>query len=243
MAGTALADAAGAMKRFYTEVASRAADGGLAIVLDGRPVRTPARAPLIVPTTALADRIVGEWAAQGETIDPRAMPLTGLANAAIDRVASDPARFATDLGRYAETDLLCYRADAPEELVRQQAETWEPLLDWARARFDIAFVVTEGILHRPQPETTVRRLAAALAARDPFALAALSPLVTISGSLVIALALAEGAITATDAFAAAHLDELWQVEHWGEDDLAARARAARQRDFNAAAEFLALLQE
>jgi chaperone required for assembly of F1-ATPase len=242
MAGTTLADAAGTMKRFYKEVEAKAADGGFAILLDGRPVRTPARGNLVLPGAALAGAIAAEWRAQGETIDPRTMPLTGLANAAIDRIAPDPASFARDLGRYAETDLLCYRADAPGALVARQAETWEPLLDWARGRYDIGFVVTEGIIHRPQPEATVRRLAEALAARDAFALAPMSPLVTISGSLVIALAVAEGAITPEDGFAAAHLDELWQAEHWGEDSLATQARLAREQDFRAAVAFLALLE-
>jgi len=226
------------MKRFYKTVSI---GEDRSILLDGRSVKTPARRPLAVPTQTLAEAIAEEWRAQGEEIDPRAMPLTGLANAAIDRVAPDPQAFAATLTPYAETDLLCYRAEEPEELVARQAETWDPLLDWARGRYDIAFEVATGIIHRRQHEATIARLAAALAARDPFRLAALSPLVTIGGSLVTALALAEGRIEAGRAFEATHLDELWQVEQWGEDTLAADARAARRRDFEAAARFLALL--
>jgi chaperone required for assembly of F1-ATPase len=230
------------MKRFYENAGIAAADGGFAILLDGRAVKTPARAALAVPTRALADAIAAEWTAQGETIDPRSMPLTGLANAAIDRVRPDPAMFARDIAAYGESDLLCYRADGPAELAARQAAAWEPLLEWARARFDVAFEVTAGIVHRAQPPATIARLAGAVAARDPFALAALHPLTTIGGSLVATLAVAEGAIRPDDAFAVTHLDELWQAERWGEDALALAARDLRRRDFAAAAAFLALAE-
>jgi len=225
------------VKRFYKQVSVE--DG--AILLDGRPVRTPARAPLVLSSPALADAVADEWRAQGEDIDPRSMPLTGLANAAIDRVAPDRAAFARPLAAYAESDLLCYRADAPEELVERQADAWDPLLDWARGRYDVHFTVTSGVIHAPQPPATVARLGEALLARDAFALAAMSPLVTIGGSLVVALALAEGRIGAEQAFDMTHLDELWQAEHWGEDQLALEARAARRLDFMAAAQLLTLL--
>jgi chaperone required for assembly of F1-ATPase len=225
------------VRRFYKDVAI--VDG--AILLDGRPVRTPARMSLVLPFPALAEAVAEEWRMQGEEIEPRTMPLTGLSNAAIDRVAPDPAAFARPLGDYAESDLLCYRAEAPAELVARQTEGWDPLLDWARARFDIAFVVTSGIVHAPQPPATVTRLSEALLARDPFALAAMSPLITIGGSLITALAVAEDAIDADRAFDVTHLDELWQAERWGEDRLALEARASRRRDFMAAAELLDLL--
>jgi chaperone required for assembly of F1-ATPase len=169
------------------------------------------------------------------------MPLTGLANAAIDRVAPDPAGFAADLARYGESDLLYYRAGEPAELVTRQQAEWDPLLAWARQRYDVAFETVTGIIHRAQPPATLSRLAEAVASRDPFALAGLSPLVTIAGSLIIALALAEGAIEPDAAFDAAHLDELWQATQWGEDVLAMDAREARRRDFNAAAGFLTQL--
>lgn len=228
------------MKRFYKEVAVVPQAGAFALRLDGRGVKTPARRELLVPGERLARAIASEWEAQGETIDPRTMPLTGLANAVIDRVASDPAAFARDIAVYGETDLLCYRADTPASLVARQKEAWEPLLAWARTRYDVHFTVTTGILHRPQPPATVARLGEAVAAFDAFGLAGLSPLVTISGSLVTALALVEGAIAPEAAFAVTHLDELWQVEQWGEDALARDARERRGQDFAAAARFLAL---
>jgi chaperone required for assembly of F1-ATPase len=227
------------MKRFYKQV-SVTPEGGVA--LDGRPVRTPARAPLVAPTAALADAIAAEWTAQGEDIDPRSMRFTGLANAAIDRVASDPASFARGLSVYGESDLLCYRAESPDALIRRQAEAWDPLLEWAAARYDVAFNVTAGIVHLAQPPATLERLAAATAARDPFALAGLSPLVTISGSLVAALAVAEGAMAPDVIWSATIVDELWQAERWGEDTLATQTMAARREEFLAAAEFLALLR-
>jgi chaperone required for assembly of F1-ATPase len=230
------------MKRFYKNVAAEPEGDGLSIRLDGRPVRTPARALLVLPTASLGTAVVQEWSAQGDEIDPRSMPLTGLANAAIDRVAPDPATFVATLAPYAETDLLCYRAEEPPPLVSREAAAWDPLLAWARTRYDVAFELATGIIHKPQPEATVRRLAVALAARDPFALAAMSPLVTIGGSLVTALAVAEGQIGAEAAFDATHVDELWQAEQWGEDALATDARDARRRDFLAAARFLSLLE-
>jgi len=224
------------MKRFWSEVAIERG----AILLDGRPVKTPARAPLLLPTAALADAIATEWRNVVERVDPRTMPMTGLANAAIDHVAPDPSAFAATMSAYSETDLLCYRAEAPTDLVERQAQAWDPLLDWARRRYDVAFSVTSGIVHVAQPPATVTRLTTAVAAHDAFALVALSQLVTIAGSLVIALALAEDVLTPAEGFAAAHLDELWQADHWGEEWSSAEARAARLADFEAAARFLKL---
>lgn len=229
------------MKRFYKEAAVTGAAPPFGVALDGRPVRTPARAALALPTRALADAIAGEWQAQDETIDPRAMPLTGLANAAIDRVAPDRDAFADALAAYAGSDVLTYRADGPAPLVARQAEVWDPLLAWAARRYDAHFTVTTGIIHTPQPAATLARIGAAFRALDPFRLAALHPAVTISGSAVIALALLEGEIDAETAFAAGHLDELWQVEQWGEDALAAAARENRRRDLRAAANLLVAL--
>ena len=225
------------MKRFYKEVT--VADG--AILLDGKPVKTPARAELRLPTPALAEAVAAEWRAQDEEIDPRTMRLTGLSNAAIDRVASDIAAFLRPLAAYAESDLLCYRADAPAELVARQAEAWDPLLEWARRRFDVHFTVTSGIVHAPQPGATIARLGEALAVYDAFHLAGLAPIITIGGSLVTALALAEEEVGPDSAFDLTHLDELWQARRWGEDKLALEARASRKRDFMAAAELLSLL--
>lgn len=226
------------MKRFWKDVTVDAERG---VRLDDRPVRTPGRVPLLLPTAALAEAVADEWREVTDDIDPRAMPLTGLANAAIDRIAPGPAAFAAGLAAYGESDLLCYRADSPSDLVVRQAALWDPPLDWARDRYDVHFEIVAGVMHRPQPEATTERLGAALAARHPFELAPLSPIVTITGSLVLALALAEDAMETEAVWAAANLDEDWQAEQWGEDDLAVKARETRQRDFEAAARFLSLV--
>ena len=229
------------MKRFYKEVSVAAEGPGFALLLDGRSVKTPARAGLVVPGKALAEAMAAEWTAQDDEIDPRTMPLTGLANAAIDRVAPDPAAFAARLAEYAESDLLCYRADGPDKLVARQSQHWDPILAWARQRFDIDLHVVSGIMHHPQSEAAVQQLSRAVAARRPFELAGLSPLVTVSGSLVIALALAEGAISLEEAWAAASLDEQWQLDQWGDDREASAALEARRKDFEAGGRFLELL--
>jgi len=226
------------VRRFWKDVTVEAGNG---IALDGKPVRTPGRAPLALPTPQLAEAVAAEWRTVGETIDPRAMPLTGLANAAIDRIAPDSAAFAAGLAAYGESDLLYYRADDPPELVARQQAAWDPLLEWARGRYDVHFEPTTGVMHRAQPEATVARLGEAIAALDPFRLAALSPVVTISGSLVTALALVEDAATPEAVWQAAHVDEDWQAEQWGEDTLAVQAREARRAEFDAGVRFLGLL--
>ena len=226
------------MKRFWSTVSL----DSRAISLDGRPVRTPGRAPLALPTDALAEAVVAEWRAVEGDVDPRAMPLTGLANAAIDRIAPDPDSFSAGLARYGESDLLCYRAADPPELVARQTAAWDPPLAWAGTRYDVHLEVATGIVHRAQPAATIARLSSAVAAYDAWHLAALSPIVTIGGSLVLALALTEGAITPDAAWAAAELDEDWQAERWGEDALAAEARAGRRRHFDAAVRFLGALK-
>ena len=226
------------MKRFWTDVAVTPERG---VALDGRPVRTPGRVPLLLPTGALAEAVAAEWRAVGDAVDPRTMPLTGMANAAIDRVASDPAIFAAGLARYGESDLLCYRAATPDLLAARQAAAWDPLLDWARARYDVHFATVSGVMHRAQPAETTERLCGAVAAQPPFVLAALSPIVTITGSLVAALALLEGAADADKVWAAAMVDENWSVEMWGEDSLATADRAGRRVGFDAAVRMLGLL--
>ncbi|MDF0546128.1 ATPase [Sphingobium sp. H39-3-25] len=225
------------MKRFYKDVAILSEAGGHGVALDGRPVRTPARAPLLVPNAALADAIVAEWAGQGDEIDPRSMPMTGLANAAIDQVRPNARAFAEGIAAYGESDLLCYRADGPEKLVMRQAAAWDPLLDWARGRYDIHFEVTAGIIHVAQPPETLARLAAAVTVLDEFTLAGLSTLVTLSGSLVCGLAVAEGALDADAVWQAADIDERWQAEQWGEDAEATARAALRAREFADAARF------
>lgn len=228
-----------AVKRFWKDVAVVGGE----IHLDGRPVRTPGRAPLALPAPTLAEAVADEWRAVGETIDPRNMPLTGLSNAAIDRIAADPAAFAAGLAKYGESDLLCYRAAEPPELAARQAEAWNPPLDWAEGRFGVTFEITQGVMHTPQPAETIARLREAVAAFDPFRTAALSPIVTVTGSLVLGLALAEAAIGADAAWHAAQIDDAWQEEMWGTDPLAEQARAAHRFDFDAGARLLALLSQ
>jgi chaperone required for assembly of F1-ATPase len=229
------------VKRFWTEVAIAEADRGWGIALDARPLKTPARATLVVSSLPLAQAIAEEWRASGIEIDPRQMPLTGLANAAIDHVAPKPHVFANDLARYAEGDLLCYRADHPPKLVAAQAAAWDPLLGWARRRFGVDFIVATGIIHVPQPPAAIAALGAALAPATPFELAALSPIVTIGGSLITALALFERAIDLDTAWEAVTVDDRWQLDQWGADDEGVAALANRRTDFAAAARFLELV--
>ena len=229
------------MKRFWKDVTVGEEDGAWGVRLDSRPLRTPARAPLVVPTEALAEAIADEWRSIDGDVDPRAMPLTGLANAAIDRIAPKPEVFAAGLARYAEADLACYRAEGPRGLAERQEESWDALLAWARRRYDVDFATTRGIVHVEQPGATVERLAHAVAALDPFRLAGLSPLVTIGGSLVAALAVLEKAITPEAAWDAVSIDERWQLQQWGGDAEAEAALENRRRDFLAGARFLELL--
>ena len=229
------------MKRFWKEAGVELKGDGWQVNLDGRPVKTPARAALSVPTEALARAIAEEWRTVEQEIDPRAMPLTGLANAAIDRVAPERGAFAEGLARYAAADLACYRAEGPRELVVRQERHWDKLLGWARRRFDVDFATTSGLMHVTQPAATVEQLGHAIAALDAFRLAGLSPLVTIGGSLVAALAVLEKAITAEQAWEAVSVDDRWQLEQWGSDAEAEAALENRRRDFFAAARFLELL--
>jgi len=229
------------VKRFWKDVAVGEEGDGWAVTLDGRPVRTPARATLVVPTQALANGIAEEWRSVDGEVDPRAMRLTGLANAAIDHVAPQRNAFAGGLAHYAEADLACYRSDWPPELAERQAAAWDPLLAWARRRYDVDFSTTSGLMHVPQPQATIEQLAHAVGTLDAFRLAGLSPLVTIGGSLVAALAVLEKAMTAAEAWQAVSVDERWQLEQWGGDAEADAALENRRRDFLSAARFLQLL--
>jgi chaperone required for assembly of F1-ATPase len=231
------------VKRFWKDVSVEREGEGWAIKLDGRPVKTPARATLVAPAEALAQAIVEEWRSVEGEIEPRKMPLTGLANAAIDRVAPERQAFAGGLARYAEADLACYRAEGPRALIERQEEQWDRLLGWARRRYDVDFTTTSGVMHVAQPAATVERLSHAVAALDPFRLAGLSPLVTIGGSLVAALAVLEKAITPDQAWEAVSVDEQWQLEQWGSDAEAEAALEIRRRDLMAAAKFLELLEQ
>lgn len=230
------------MKRFYKQVSVAPVEGGYRIHLDGRPVRTPSKAVLEVPTQALAEALAGEWDAQTETIEPAAMPLTRQANTVLDRVAPQRAAVVQEISRFGESDLICYRAEWPAELAARQAHTWDPLVDWARRRYDVSLEVIRGIMHRPQGTDALQRLTQAVEALSDWHLAPLHTVTTITGSLVIALALVEQEIAADAAFEAGQLDELYQIEKWGEDSLAQKARESRRTDLLAAARFLELLR-
>lgn len=229
------------MKRFWKDAAAVRQDGGWSIALDGRPMRTPQRAPLIVASAALAETIAAEWQDQGDTVDPAAMPITGLTNAAIDLALPDPVGFAEPIAAYAATDLFCYRDDRDALLQAEQAATWNPLLSWAEARFGIEFVITQGILPVDQPPATTAALRAATFTVDPWRMAPLTPLVTIGGSLVAGLSLLERAFDAEALWEAVSLDVLYQERRWGADSEAQKARAAHKRDWDNAVRFLGLL--
>lgn len=231
------------MKRFWETAEAITADGRFAIALDGRRVKTPAQADLVLPTEKLANAVAEEWNAVGPTIDPRSMALTGLANAAIDRIGPAMKDFATSIARYGESDLTCYRAEGPDILVARQEEAWDALLDWARRRYDVDFVTCKGVMHVPQPDDTLRKLDHEVKALDAFHLAGLSPMVTIGGSLVAALAVYEDMMPAEAAWKAVSLDDRWQLEQWGDDAEARAALDVRRRDFLAAARFLELLRQ
>jgi chaperone required for assembly of F1-ATPase len=233
------------MKRFYKETAVDAGDGGYRVLLDGKPMRTPAKSVLVVPTRALAEAIAAEWRAVPDRteIDVSQLPLTRLAATGLDRVATQRERVIEDAAKYAASDMLCYRATDPSSLVERQRETWQGLLDWAAERYGARLVVVEGTTFVAQPDEALARLRAAVAAHGDLALSALYNLTHISGSVVIALAVAEGHLAADRAFVAAQLDELYQIERWGEDPIAAKRHAGIRHDIDAGARFLALLQD
>ncbi|EAR50028.1 hypothetical protein OG2516_08316 [Oceanicola granulosus HTCC2516] len=227
-------------KRFWTAAHVAERGDGFAVTLDDRPVRTPAKAPLTLPTRALAEGVAAEWDAQQEQIDPLSMPLTRAANAALDKVAPQFDEVAAMVADYGGTDLLCYRADAPEALVARQAEAWDPLLDWAADTLGARLRPAVGVMHVEQDPGALLRLEGQVRALDPFRLTAFADLVALSGSLVIAFAVLEGARTPEDGWALSRIDEEWQIEQWGEDDEASAFAARKRADFLAAARFLRL---
>ena len=229
-----------ALKRFWTTVAVSEQDGGFAIQLDGRPVRTPAKRPLVVPTRALAEEVAAEWAAQEGQVDPMSMPATRLANAALDKVAVQHAEVADMLADYGDSDLLCYRAEAPADLVARQAAEWDPLLDWAADTFGACLAARQGVMHAPQDPQALALLRSEVHAFDPFRLAAFHDLVALSGSLIVALAAARGARTADALWQISHLDEAWQQEQWGEDEEAAEVAERKRQAFLRAQHFFTL---
>ncbi|MDK1489299.1 ATP12 family chaperone protein [Sinorhizobium sp. 7-81] len=231
-------------KRFYNDVSIGPADDGAhAVLLDGRTVRTPARHPLAVPTRKLADLLAAEWDAQAEVIDPAAMPITRIVNTAIDGVAVDHRAVFDDILRFAGSDLLCYRADSPEGLVARQNDLWNPVLDWAAQSLGARFILIEGVIHQEQPPEAISAYAEGLRAfATPLGLACLHTLTTLTGSALLALAFAMGRLTAEEAWTAAHVDEDWQIEHWGTDDEAFRRRENRWQEMQAAATALDALK-
>jgi chaperone required for assembly of F1-ATPase len=231
------------MKRFYKQTAIDRSEGGWRVLLDGKPMRTPVKSVLVVPTESLAGAIAAEWAAvpdKGE-IDVNRLPLTRLAATGLDRVTSQRARVVEDTAKYAGSDLLCYRATDPVSLVKRQHETWQPLLDWAQARYGARLAATAGTIFLAQPSAALAALQDAVARHGDFALSALYNLTHIAGSVVIALAVSERHLSGEQAFAAAQLDELYQIERWGEDPIAAQRHDGIRWDIEAGARFLALL--
>jgi len=227
-------------KRFYKQADVADADAcGVAILLDGKPVLTPLRRALVLPTRSLAHAIAAEWDAQTDEIDPARMPLTRLANAVVDAVSDAPQPVAEEIAKYLDSDLLFYRADAPAGLVEKQAQAWDPVLGWARKTFGARFVQLQGVMHVPQPREAVAAARAAIPV-EPWRLGAVSSITTLTGSCLLALAVAHDAFEAQAVWAAAHVDEDWQMSQWGRDALALERRAFRETEFQAAVTVLKL---
>jgi len=228
-------------KRFYTNAGVAEADGGFAATLDGKPIRTPSGRPVVVPSRDIADAIATEWNAQGETIDPLTMPLTRFANSVIQAVVDHVEAVADDIAKYLGADLLFYRAGHPEALVAKEAAHWDPILYWAANELGAHFILAEGIVHVAQPEPAIRA-ARATFPTDPWPVAALHVVTTLTGSALLALALFHGVRSADEVWAAAHVDEDWNIEKWGIDEEVAARRAARLVDFTAAVTILKALK-
>lgn len=220
-------------KRFYKNAASRQTDDGHTVELDGRPIKTPAKVALTLPTLALADAIAAEWNSQGETLDLQGMTLTRLANVAIDRTPDTRAEMAEELSRYANTDVTCYLADAPAELQQRQKAAWKPWRDWAGQALGVVLVPVMGIMASPQPEASLEQVRVHAHSLDDFRLTGLAWACSLLGSAVLALAVERGQVSCGDALRASCVDEDWQIEQWGEDDEAKEVRANRMRDAEA----------
>ncbi|MCA3445521.1 MAG: ATPase [Rhodobacter sp.] len=218
-------------RRFWTETRVEAVDGGFTVRLDGRAVKTPAKTLLVVPTLAMAERIAAEWDAQQGKVDPRTMPWTRSANAALDKVAARFAEVAALLAAYGDTDLLCYRADGPAELAARQTKGWDPLLAWSATALDAPLTATVGVMPVAQPPDSLARLTARIGQMMAFQLTGFHDLVVISGSLVLALAVTDRRLSAEEAWRLSRLDEHWQAEVWGRDDEADALEAARHEGF------------
>ncbi len=227
-------------KRFWKDARVEPCDGGFTVTLDGRAVKTPAKAALVVPTQAMAGAIATEWDAQQGKVDPATMPVTRSANSAIDKVTVQFDEVVQMLAEYGGSDLLCYRADGPAGLVARQAAGWDPILLWAAEALDAPLAVTQGVVHVVQNPVVLARLRERVAALDPFRLTAFHDLVAISGSLILALAVLGGRLTAPEAWRLSRIDETWQAELWGVDEEAAEAEAAREAAFLQAERFYRL---
>jgi chaperone required for assembly of F1-ATPase len=227
-------------KRFYNRAATVREGENYAVRLDDKPVRTPAGRTLAAPTPALAEALAAEWDAQRDVIDPARMPLTRLANAIIDGVADRPGPVADEVAKYLASDLVCYRASSPHGLNERQARHWDPIVDWARDTLGARLSLGEGVIHVTQPEPALAAARAAIP-NDPWRLGAVHTVTTLTGSALIALALARGRLTADEAWAAAHVDEDWNMEQWGRDELALERRAFRFAELQAAALVLSSL--
>jgi chaperone required for assembly of F1-ATPase len=231
------------VKRFYTVVAVEPEAEGFSVRLDGKRLRTPMAGHVVLPTAKAAEFVADEYAAQGDKIDPVSMPVTRLVNTAIDGVASDTQAVIEDIMRFSSSDLVCYRAEGPEPLVHRQAEAWDPIIDWARSALGARFFLAEGVMHVEQPRETIGAVGLHLRQRDePFRLAALHVITAITGSALLALAFEAGAIDIETAWTAAHVDEDWNIEHWGFDAEAAARRAFRKRDLMGAAALIEALR-
>jgi chaperone required for assembly of F1-ATPase len=223
-------------KRFYAQASAAPHEQGFALHLDGRPARTPGKRPLLAPSRAAGEALAAEWQAQGERIDPKTMPLTRLLNVALDAVGAAMEPVAEEVVKYAGSDLVCYRAGEPDKLVAAQAAAWDPVLAFARERLGARFLLAEGVMFVEQPRTALEAVAARVSREtSPFALAALNVMTTLTGSALIALAVADAALSPEEAWEAAHVDELYQERVWGADAIATERRAARRREFEAAA--------
>lgn len=229
------------MKRFWKRARAERVEGGWLVRLDERPVRTPARRLCVVPVAGMADGIAAEWNNQDERINPLSMPLTRAASTCIDRVLPDVDAIRHDVAGYGGTDLLCYRAPEPAALAARQARGWDPVLAWAADALGARLVTAEGVMHIVQPSESVARLAAEVRALDAWELTALSELTTLSGSLLLGLAVFHGRLSPAEAWRLSRIDEEWNIEQWGEDAEAARQAARREADFLAAADLLRLL--
>ena len=227
-------------KRFWTDVTVTEVDGGWTVLLDGRGVKTPAKAPLVMPGQAMAQEVAQEWEAQDGIVDPTGMPFTRSVNAAIDKVRTQHAEVAELLSAYGDSDLLCYRAEGPEGLIARQAESWDPLLDWAADAFGARLQVRTGIMHAPQDKAALQALSARVHALSAFQLAGFHDLVGLSGSLILGLAVAEGGYSAEHIWDLSRLDEIWQAEQWGDDEEAMELSEIRKSAFLHAERFFQL---